>query len=358
MSKYCSKCGTKAFDDSLFCEKCGADLDQYTSPTTPETNNNHTDFEQQVADTYQQSQPQQVPNPQYYPQTQNYNTYQKPSKAKPIIAIVATVAIVTMLIAVYFLVPFGGNEEENVSIATEGPKVSLQSLANGNSMVIPKVGYTGVYGYYVDGTKIGEISYSSEGNQIYDGEECIKVTGAGDYTFDAVGQEIAITYTYDGYVANDDYNLKYLHFIISYSGADVEMTMTYDEETGEITTEYSYPGYVEQSMVMKMPDNYWEMTNIENILTVGYETEYTYSIDYSGIESETTIQLEVVEKNDVIVPAGKFKDCYKIEMGQDSITTSIVWINEDGVVPTMEVPSESAGTSGDLVMQLESYKQS
>lgn len=358
MYRYYSKCGCKCLENTKFCTDCRAELIQYNASTTPETNTNYSDFEQQVADTYEQPQPQQVATPQYYSQAQNYSPTQKSSKLKPILAIVATVAIVGMLIAVYFLVPFNGNnEEQGVNIMTTGPKASLQSLANGNTMVIPEVGFTCVYGYYLDETKIGEISFSSEGIETYDEEECIKVIGDGYYDIEAYGEQLTITYAYDAYVANDDYNLKYIHFILSYSGTDTDMTMTYDEETGEITASYSYSGY-NSTTVMKMSEDYWKLSDINNILYVGYETEFSCTVDNYGYELETTIKLSVTDKKDISVPAGKFKDCYQIELSQESITVSTIWINNDGIVPKMQVAASGLGSTDYLTLQLESYQES
>jgi len=358
MYRYCSKCGCKCLENTKFCESCGAELIQYNASATPKANNNYNDFEQQVADTYECPKPQQVVEQQYYSQAQNYSPTQKSSKLKPILAIVAVVAIVGMLIAVYFLVPFNGNnEEQSANIMTTGPKVSLQSLANGNTMVIPEVGFTCVYGYYLDKTKIGEISFYSEGVETYEGEECIKIIGDGYYDIEAYSEQLTITYAYDAYVANDDYNLKYIHFIMSYYGTDMDMTMTYDKETGEITTSYSYSGY-DSTTVMKMSEDYWELSEINNILYVGYETEFSYTIDSYGTEVETTIKLSVTDKKDISVPAGKFKDCYQIELSQESIAVSTIWINNDGIVPKMQVASSGLGSTDSLILQLESYQES
>jgi len=375
MYRYCSKCGCKCLENTKFCTSCGVELVQYSASTTPETVNNYNDFEQQVSDTYEQPQPQQAVTPQYYPQQQDYSYQQKPSKLKPILAVIGAIAIVGMVIAILLFVPFNSNTSTpNIEYITVGPKVSLQSLANGNTLVIPEVGFTGVYGYYTNGKKIGEISFTSEGYKIYDNEQCIKVVGDGYFDFSSTGQETSVNYEYNAYVANDDYNLKYLNMVLTYEfpedfdfGWDMntELTMEFDEDAGEITSSYATNG-ADNSMVMKMSDEYWELSDMFTNLYVGYKKEFSYTMDYMGTSSEMTIKFEVTGQEDVTVSAGKFKDCYIVEYGQEYYgsfsTSSTVWVNENGIVPKMELAGSTSMTdtdtqSGTMVLQLESYSE-
>lgn len=382
MYRYCSKCGCKCLENTKFCTRCGVELVQYSASTTPEAVNNYNDFEQQVSDTYEQPQPQQAVAPQHYPQQQDYCNQRKPSKLKPILAVIGTIAIVGMVIAILLFVPFNSNNTTpNIGYTTVGPKVSLQSLANGNTLVIPEVGFTGVYGYYTEGNKIGEISFTSEGYKIYNDEQCIKVVGDGYFDFSSTSQEASVNYGYNAYVANDDYNLKYLNMVLTYEfpegldfdmDLDTDVTMEFDEDKGEITSSYTANG-ADNSIVMKMSDEYWELSDMFTNLYVGYKNEFLYTIQIppSSIEtmeysSEVTIKFEVTGQEDVTVPAGKFKDCYIVEYRQEYYgsfsTSSTVWVNENGIVPKMELAGSTSMTgtdtqSGTMVLQLESYSK-
>ena len=373
MNRYCSKCRGSCSENVDFCPNCGMQLLQNHNIDTPTNNdysgfeqptdNNYNDFEQQVADTYEKPKPQQVVTPQYQTLEQSYSYQQKPSKTKPILAIVGAIAIVGMLIAVVLLVPFNfGNNDENVQIMTTGPKVSLQSLANGNTLVVPEVGFTGVYGYYISGTKTGEISFSSEGVELYDGEQCIKVVGSGYFGITLAEEEMTFKYNYDAYIANDDYSLKFFQMTTSYKGTNMYVTMDYDEVAGEITASYTYEGYdgADSTVVMKMSDEYWDLSDAFENLYIGYKKEFSYTVDSFGYETKISMVLSVTGKSDVIVPAGKFKDCYIVELGQgtDGVSsTSTMWVTKGGIVPKMEISSISSGIDAEIaiVLQLESY---
>ena len=320
----------------------------------------YNDFEASVAETYEKPQPQEVFVPQE-PTPQQAPAYQKkPINKKPIIAVVVAVVVSILLIAVFVFVPFNNNDatNQNVQIMSVGPRISLQSLANGNTLVVPEVGYKCTYGYYMSGSKVGEISFTSQGYETYDGEQCIKVIGSGNFGMSLVGQDIDMDYSYDAYIAYDDYNLKYFHMMFDYSDISMDLSMVLNEETGEITTSYSYEGYGgdDTTTVMKMSDDYWELTDVFDELYVGYEKDFSYSLDSYGYNSEINMKLSVTDKTDVTVPAGKYLDCYIVEIGsgvgEEYSSSSYIWVNEDGVVPKITTISSTSGISATIEMTL------
>lgn len=365
MNKYCISCGGSYSEGTKFCPHCGMQIMQNNDQSNFEqaTKNNFNEFEQQVANTYEKPQPQKIVTPQYKPPIKKYNNPQKTSKTKYILATIGVIAIVGMLIAIVLFYPFNlSRNDNNLQVMTTGPKVSMQSIANGNTLVVPEVGFTGVYGYYFGGTKVGDISFTSQGYEYYDGEQCIKVTGNGYFGITVADQEITINYDYEAYVANYDESLKYLELTTSYMGMDILLTMEYNEEAGEITATYTYDGYdgEDTTTVMKMSEGYWDLNDAFLNLYVGYVKEFSYTVDSFGYETTVSLKLTVSGKSDIVVPAGKYEDCYVVEIGQGSeeyLSTSTMWVTEDGVVPKMEVISTTTGLDLDMtfVLQLESY---
>jgi len=328
------------------------------------------DFEDSIPETYEKPEYEPVVTPQVEPKYEQ-SSYQKkykkkPRNLKPIITIIGIVAIVACLIGVIFLLPTNNSNiisEKYVEIMNTGPKASVQSLANGNTLVVPELGFTGVYGYYISNSKMGEISFSSQGLEIYDEEMCIKVIGSGNFESEISGQNMDLNYNYEAYIAYDDNNLKYMNFKMNYQEYEIDLQMTSNEETGEITSSYTFEGFdgIDTTTVMKMSEEYWEITDAFEYFYEGYEKEYSYTSESFGYETETTIKLIVTGKEDVVVPAGKFENCYILETGtgsgNDFSSSTVSWVNDEGIVPKIEVKTSTMGI-GDLpvtTLKLEEY---
>ena len=339
MSKICPICGLENIDEANVCVNCGAKFQEIKPERTimPEHQTNEST------------------TPQYYGQSQQYTPKQSSNKMRILIAFIA-IGVVISLLLVVFLNPL--NTSQTLEVYTgSGPKVSLQSLTNGNAMAIPELGHTAVYGYYIAGTRIGEISYTTEDEITYQGEECLKITGVGSFNMDMYGYQMDFSYDYISYVSKSDYRLVYSEYNYEYtepSTMEMTMIMSADKESGEITITTN--GI---DTVMKMPEEYWQLSDLSNNIYVGYEKDLTYTTESQGMETEVNMKISVKEKEDVTVKLGTFLDCYQIEIEteQNGITsTTTLWVNEEGITPKMEVDTGSGSViSMKIVFKLENY---
>ena len=251
---------------------------------------------------------------------------------KPIIGIIAIIIIVIILVLV--LIPSSEDDiDEQKVYSGPGPKINLQAITTGNTFFIPELGHTAVYGIYANNIKAGEITFTTEKEEIFQKIECYKIIGSGSMSYTSMDP----SYEFYIYISKSNNTLVYSEYVYHYNGeaVDINMTMSFDEETGEITVKM-----IDQETVLKNPEAYWEFLELFNNLYVGLEKELTFTTFINGNETETYIKITVPKKEDVIVPAGLFEDCYRIQMeknesGSKSIT--IIWINDSGVTPKCEV---------------------
>ena len=355
MSKYCPICGMENLKEAGFCSNCGANFGMNTqtnnAPFQPETNNGMMS--------------------QYYGQTQQYTPQKSPNKIKPIIAIVAAIAIAAILIVVLmsggiFDKAFESEQDINKISVSGGPSANLESMVTGgNALTTPAIGHTAVYGYYASGYKIGDISFTAAGEETYNGEQCYRVYGDGYLNFDAYGQSIGTNFDLDAYITKADSILAHstynFNFYEPYS-MDMEMTMDVDKDNGEIRMSVynTYTGSV--STVIEVSDEYWDISLIEDNLYVGYTDEITYTTSMSGVETEISLKISVVNQEDITVPKGTFENCYSVKIEQtESLTStttySMLWIDENNVCPKMKFGdgTSSLGYEGDMTIELEEY---
>ena len=250
---------------------------------------------------------------------------------KPIIGIIAIIIIVIILVLV--LISSSEDDIDEVKVYSgPGPKINLQAITTGNTIFIPELGHTAVYGIYTNNIKAGEITFTTEKEEIFQKIECYKIIGSGSYT------SMDSSYEFYIYISKCNNTLVYSEYIYHYNeGAElnINITINVDEQTGEITMKM-----MDQETVLRNPEAYWEFSELLNNLYIGLEKELTFTAFINGNETETYIKITVPKKEDVIVPAGLFEDCYRIqveknESGSKSIT--IIWINDDGVTPKCEV---------------------
>lgn len=354
MNKYCPICGIENLEEAAFCIKCGASFGASNpinnAPYQQETNNGAM--------------------PQYYGQTQQYTPQRSKSRMKPIIAIIGTVVIVAILIgALLFSGALDGvtNSEEDINkISVDGgPQANLESLVSGgNVLTTPAQGHTAVYGYYMSGSKIGEIYFTGAGEAYYDGKYCDKIIGGGNLNLEVYGQTVGMDFDLTGYVDKTDSILTYSTYNFNFDkpvSMDMDMTLDFDKYEGEITFTISSSMTGSQSTVIEVSDDYWDMQLSEEDLYVGYIDEIQYTMSVEGYDVAMILRIKVVAQEDITVPKGTFQDCYRIEIEQTetltlTTTTSKVWIDENYICPKMEIDSDASSLGyGDMTIELEEY---
>ena len=346
--KYCVMCGIENFDDAVFCNSCGAKFEENISTNTQSTN----------------TATNQNPTPQYYGQPY---TPKPPSKnIKPSIAIIAigiTVVLIFALLYVTGVFPGGASSSSLKIPASGGPRGNLQSLTSGNTLVIPDIDHTAVFGYYVNGFRLGSLSFTNKGEESYLGETCYKIQGTGIIDLELYNQSIEMNININGYEVksdslliyyNYDLNMEYLSNVIDMIG-----TITVDKENGQITST-SYSSLTgSTSAVIEVPSDFWTKTNLQDNLYVGYFDEVNYTININGSETDVNIKISVNGQQDVTVTKGTFEDCYIVVIEQtidSTTTTSYMWVDENFVCPKMQIPNSTASVGyGDLTMELEEY---
>ena len=318
MYKYCTYCGYQNHESTDFCSSCGRKF-------------------QENVQTYNKNQIETYPG-----QSQTYIPKKSSKKMIIILPIIAT--LVAIMLIIVFLNPFSQSGTQEVKIYTgSGPTINLQSLTSGNAIAIPEDGRTAIYGFYLGSQKLGEISHTSEGIVFYQDIECYKIVGSGAMSYEYSSYSIDFIYNYCAYISKHDNTLIYSELSYEYlqpTTYEMEMSISVDKEKGELTTTVN--GI---KTISKLPDYYWDI-NFQNNLYVGYKEEINYNIYSSGYSYNATMKIFIPVKEDVVVPAGKFLDCYKIIYEMESefgiITSTSVWVNDNWITPKMQIGSASS----------------
>jgi hypothetical protein len=186
-------------------------------------------------------------------------------------------------------------------------------------------------------SKVGDISFTSVGEQSYGGNQCNKITGDGNFYFEIYGQSMEANFDIDAYISQSDGILNYCEYSFEFCNPfsmDMDMILDIDKDNGEITITVDSSLIDSQSTVIKTPDEYWECTILRDNLYVGYSKEVTYAMDVLGIDTEVSLKISVIGIEDVTVKKGTFEDCYIIQIDQEqaySTSTSTIWVDEDGI---------------------------
>jgi hypothetical protein len=267
---------------------------------------------------------------------------------KSILGIVTIIVVIILL--VILLVPSTDNDIDKTKIYTgSGPRINLQSITSGNTLAVPELGHTAIYGFYSDDERIGEITYSTEKEEVYEGTVCYKITGTGDMS----GGFTGLKYEFVSYIAKSDNSLVFSRY--TYFSGDIETNYTArsDRDTGKLITEV---GGIE--VVYTMPDSFWEVSDLHNDLDLDYEKQITMKSETGGPEIEILINITVSKIEDVNTPIGRFQDCYKLDLlikQQIVTTTTSVWINDQGITPKMEIYPTPGTLEGAITTILEEY---
>ena len=346
--KYCPYCGNRNDDLAYFCAYCGVGL------------NESADLPNEMA--YN-------PNVQPFP-------IQKKSK-KPMI--IATIAIVASLILAGMLYVFVFQNEqdelgkllEEYNVKVEGaPTTSMQSLAGGNFRSIPQLDHKAKYYLYYNGDKIGEIEETAVGTETYNGVSCYKIVGRSDVELRYSGQDIAFEMDHNYYVNKNGLIPVYMSIDYDFSkpsqlkNADMSIEITWDLDSSEIISTVNALGKTETATAI-YPEEYWGMISSFDDLFVGLYESFEYSISTTSeyYDTDMIMEVSVTGKEDVVVPAGTFEDCYVLELDQteDSYYSSgnldssmKVWISEEGYIPQYEA-SMGSGLGLTIFAKLEGY---
>ncbi len=353
MTKFCPLCGIENPKEAVYCRHCGARFD-IRIPS------NNTSIQQGNNDS---------PKPQYYDTTQPYSIPKKSfRKYKPMIAIAVT-GVVAILIGAFLITGYLHDEGINDTYINKihvkgGPKANIESIvSSGNALTTPAEGHTAVYGYYLSSNKIGEISFTTEGEEIYGGKQCDKITGGGNFNFNIYGQSFGVDFDIGAYISKSDGILSNCHYSFDFNkpyNMNMDMILDIDKEEGEIKVTVDSSMMSSTSTVIKVSDEYWECTLLEDNLYVGYTKEVTYTLNAYGYDAEVNLKISVIGQEDVTVKKGIFEDCYIVQIDQEqgyATTTSKIWIDEDGICPKMQLGSSSSSSISyeGMTIELEEY---
>ena len=260
----------------------------------------------------------------------------KSKNYRSVIGVIAIFVIVVLLII--FLVP-AINDNDITVYTGSGPLINMQSLTTGNAIAVPEVGHTAVYGFYTDNEKVGEITYTTDKEEEYNGINCFKITGFGEMT----NTQSGISYEFISYVSKLDNSLVFSKYTYSTGGEEANWTAMVDRENNEIITEV-----MGNEVIYTLPDSYWEISGLHNNLTIGFEENMKMKSSTGGSVADLFLKLTIPLKEDVKTPLGLFEDCFKVQMElnqQEFTSTTSVWISDQGITPKMEV----ALSRGDIV---------
>lgn len=342
--KYCSICGVENINNALYCKNCGKKIVK-----TANTNN------------------QSITNSQNHKKTLG--------KTKPVILLsiigIAAVIISALVFSsgVFNGELFGGvdgsdyNPTGSKVPVAGGPTASLQCIATGgNALTTPYIGHTAVYGYYMNDTRIGSVSFTNTGEELYEGELCNKIIGSGTFDIEIYNLLIEMNFDIEGYESTYDSSLMYCgyDFTGGYAGFTVDMqgTVDVDKDNKEITSTVtsSFTGTI--STVIKVSDDFWTKTTFNDVLYVGYENEVSYTASAGGYDTPILLRISVIGQEDVTVEKGVFKDCFIVKIEQITggiTTTSYMWIDENNVCPKMQISNSAVIGYGNLTIELEEY---
>ena len=350
--KYCNRCNVENLEKASFCINCGTKFEDIIKaenrPVNIQTNQN----------TQQK----------YYVQPYSYPSKPSLKNKKPIIAITVICIATALVIASLFIsgVFPGGSNNFNINKipVAGGPRGNLQSLATGgNALTTPDIFHTAVYGYYMNGSKIGSISFTNKGEEYYLEKLCYKIEGGGIFDIQIYNQQLEMDFNINGYVTKSDLTLQYYNyeFSVGYNGYSMDMsgTIYVDIESGKITLDIYSSMIGSISTVIEVPNDFWTITNLQDNLYVGYSDEVYYTISVSGYNTDVSMKISVIGQEDVTVAKGTFEDCYVVKIDQTSsgiTTTSYMWIDENNVCPKMQISNSAASFGyGDIIIELEEY---
>jgi len=353
MKKYCPLCGIENPNEAVYCKQCGARIDKR--------------IPQDI--TYYQQENKDNIKPQYNEKNQQYSKPKKPlKKYKPIIAI-AVIGVVAILIGAFLLPGYFDDEGINDIHINKihvkgGPKANIESIVSGgNALATPAEGHTAVYGYYLNSSKIGEISFTAIGEETYGGKQCDKIIGSGDFNFDIFGQSIGANFDIGAYISKSDGILVNCLYSFDFNypyNMNMDMILDINKEEGEITVTVDSSLMSSTSTVIKVTDEYWDCTLLKDNLYVGYIKEVAYTMNVYGYDAEVNLKISVIGQEDITVKKGTFEDCYIVQIDQEqsyATTTSKIWIDGDGICPKMQIGSSGSSSISyeGMTIELEEY---
>ena len=262
-------------------------------------------------------------------------------------SIIGAIAIIVVIILLTIVIT--GCTEETKIYNGSGPQINLQSIATGNTIAVPELGHTAVYGFYMNDERIGDITYSTEEEEIYEGIDCYKITGSGDIP----GGLSGTTYDFVCYSAISDNALVYSRYTYYTDDIETNYTARVDRETRKMITEVAGT-----EVVYTMPESFWEISDLYNDLDLDYEKQISIKSDTGGSEMEIILKITVSKIEDVNTPIGIFKDCFKVDMEikqQAFTSTTSIWINDQGITPKIEVVLTQGGAAATVTTILEEY---
>jgi hypothetical protein len=351
MYKYCPECGIKNSEEAVFCRSCGIQIEKINlrgNITVQKENNN-------------------VIKSQYNVFSKSYTVSNKPLCRYKFITAIAVIGVVAILIGALILT--GNLNDINNPIIDKihvkgGPKANIESIVSGgNALTTPDEGHTAIYGYYLSGIRMGEISFTAEGEEIYNGIPCDKITGDGNFIFNIYGQSMEINFDIGAYISKSDGILSYCRYGFDFQNPynmEMDMILDIDKEEGEITFTVDSSLIGSTSTVIKASNEFWDCTILKDELYVGYLKDVNYILNTLGYDTEVNLKISVIGKEDVIVKKGIFEDCFIIQIDQDqgfSTTTSMIWIDEDGICPKMQIGSSGSSSINyeGMTIELEEY---
>lgn len=353
MNKYCPLCGIENPNEAVYCKHCGARFD-IRAPL---------DFT-----SYQQENKNNI-KPQYNEKNQQYSIPKKPlKKYKPVIAI-TVIGVVAILIGAFLLPGYFDDEGINDTYINKihvkgGPKANIESIVSGgNALTTPAEGHTAVYGYYLNSSKIGEISFTAIGEETYGGKQCEKIIGSGNFNFDIFEQSVGANFDIGAYISKSDGILANCRYSFDFNypyNMNMDMILDIDKEEGEITVTVDSSLMSITSTVIKVTDDYWNCTLLEDNLYVGYIKEVAYIMNVYGYDAEVNLKISVIGQEDITVKKGTFEDCYIIQIDQEqgyATTTSRIWIDGEGICPKMQIGSSGSSSISyeGMTIELEEY---
>lgn len=351
MYKYCPQCGIKNSEEAVFCRSCGIQIEkidlQRNIPIQKENNESI--------------------KSQYNVDSKSFAVLKKPLYKYKLMTAIAIIGVVAILIGAFILT--GNINGVNDPIINKihvkgGPRANIESIVSGgNVLTTPDEGHTAIYGYYMSGSRMGEISFTAEGEEIYNGIPCDKITGNGNFILNIYGQTMEINFDIGAYISKSDGILSYCRYGFDFQNpysVEMDMILDIDKEDGEITFTVDSSLIGSTSTVIKTSNEFWDCTLLKDDLYVGYFKDVNYTLNALGYDKEVNLKISVIGTEDVTVKKGIFEDCYIIQVDQDqgfSTTTSKIWIDEDGICPKMQIGSSGSSSISfeGMTIELEEY---
>jgi hypothetical protein len=347
MAKYCQNCGKEHYEDDLVCKECNSPI-----PENPQING----FSP-VND--------ELSNIQAYPSIEA-ETPRRKSKALVVIGVLGIMAI--LIGASFYVLFYSNTEEQNVTkyyLRDDGPKINLQSSLTGSLSPDIEQGYFATYGYYYENEKIGTAYIENAGQEIFQGIGCSKIITTGDMDMSTDVNPIKCTFESFEYRTLEDNTPYYMSINFQYSKpSPFTMSTDYRWDRQDGIMEYTVTLSGKQTNVeCTLPDDYWGLFGSMSYLQVGYSKELNYTMNLDTVDPvEVSVIVQVLEREDVSVQNGEYKDCYKINIyqtyelfGTIYSQTFTFWVNDQGIMPQAETTSNSGGTITTFLMKLEEY---